>query len=397
MLLSRASSSQAEVGGLPPPPGISVDLSRPDTNIYKYNVACVVLCYIVVGSIVLARIYTKVFINRKVVLEDYICILAWLLAIPQCAIALACDQYRGGSHQWDVPMNYVISFLRLQYFSQLVYYGAAFFTKTAILCLVARIFNPHRRAVFFTRVIIVLMALYYAPAFFIKVFRCSPIHKVWDSMAPGNCIASEPTIFAADTATSLVSDFAILILPMPLVWQLKTSLKRKLRIMIVFAGGTLACAANVARTIENYSLNGQDATYSIEIMMLLAITEVNVGLICSCLPILPAFYQHFFGPTHESSSSLSSYHRLKALKTSANGTRRTNLTHNEEAQIETTTQKELSAVSHVAGGLSISIEGGPDAAEENGGSWNGGGILKTMGVEQTGVAVPERATLPRAQ
>ena len=58
-------------------------------------------------------------------------------------------------------------------------------------------------------------------------------------MAPGNCIASEPTIFAADTVTSLVSDFAILILPMPLVWQLKTSLKRKLRIMVVFAGGTL--------------------------------------------------------------------------------------------------------------------------------------------------------------
>ena len=127
-----------------------------------------------------------------------------------------------------------------------------------------------------------------------------------------------------------------------------------------------------------------------------SITEVNVGLICSCLPILPAFYKHFFGLTHESSSSLSSYHRLKALKTSANATGRTNLTHNEEAQIETTAQKETSAASHVAGGLSISIEGGPNMAEENCGSWDGDGILKTMGVEQTGVAVPERATLPRA-
>ena len=73
----------------------------------------------------------------------------------------------------------------------------------------------------------------------LKVFRCDPIHKVWDTMVLGKCIASEPTIFVADCTTSLVSDLAILLLPMPLVWQLRTSLRRKLRIMVVFAGGTL--------------------------------------------------------------------------------------------------------------------------------------------------------------
>lgn len=215
-------------------------------------------------------------------------------------------------------------------------------------------------------------------------------------MVLGKCIASEPTIFVADCTTSLVSDLAILLLPMPLVWQLRTSLRRKLRIMVVFAGGTLACAANVARTIQNYTLDSEDATYSIEVIMLWAIAEVNIGLICSCLPILPAFYQHMLRPTSESSSNISSYHRLKALKTVASGAERTNLSHEEEAPNEAAAHKELPGGSHVTGGLSFSVQGGSDPVEEKGTCWNGGGILKTVNVEQSGVSVPERASLPVA-
>lgn len=70
MLLSRIPSPQAKVGGLPPPPGTTVDSDHPDTNLYKYNIACQVLCYCIVGPSVLARIYTKIFIKRKVGSED---------------------------------------------------------------------------------------------------------------------------------------------------------------------------------------------------------------------------------------------------------------------------------------------------------------------------------------
>ena len=117
---------------------------------------------------------------------------------------------------------------------------------------------------------------------------------------------------------------------------------------------------------------------------------------CSCLPILPAFYQHFFQTTSEPRSNLSSYHRLKALKTSASSTRRTKLSHNEDVLNQGAAQEEVLEPSNVAGGLSSSVQGGRDVAEEKGGSWDGGGILKTVDVEQTGLSVPERASFPRA-
>ena len=128
---------------------------------------------------------------------------------------------------------------QIQYFGELVYYPGAFFTKTSILCLIARIFSPHRKAVLLARVIIVLMGFYYISSFFIKVFRCTPIHKSWNITTPGKCITTESSIFLADCIISLVTDLSILVLPMPLVWGLKISRKRKLRIMVVFAGGIL--------------------------------------------------------------------------------------------------------------------------------------------------------------
>jgi len=128
---------------------------------------------------------------------------------------------------------------QIQYLGELAYYPAAFFTKTSILFLIARIFAPHRKVVLLARIIIGLMLLYYLPSFFIKVFRCIPIHKTWDIKARGKCITTESAIFLADCIVSLITDLAILIIPMPLVWKLQAPRRRKLRIMAVFAGGIL--------------------------------------------------------------------------------------------------------------------------------------------------------------
>lgn len=53
-----------------------------------------------------------------------------------------------------------------------------------------------------------------------------------------------------------------------------------------------------------------------------------------------------------------------------------------------------SGASNIARGLSFPIRGGPHPVEENGRSW-GGGILKTVDVEQNRISVPEPARLSR--
>ena len=96
-----------------------------------------------------------------------------------------------------VPEGKADDLQQIQYFGELVYYPTAFFTKTSILCLIARVFAPQRKAVLLIRLIICLMLLYYLPAFFVKLFRCNPIHKAWDVKVPGKCVTTESSIFLA--------------------------------------------------------------------------------------------------------------------------------------------------------------------------------------------------------
>ncbi len=81
------------------------------------------------------------------------------------------------------------------------------------------------------------MVLYYVPALFLKLFRCSPIRKAWQPDVRGKCIITQYSILLADVIISIITDLTIFLIPIPLVWNLQITLKRKLRIFIVFAGG----------------------------------------------------------------------------------------------------------------------------------------------------------------
>lgn len=81
------------------------------------------------------------------------------------------------------------------------------------------------------------MTLYYLLLTPIRAFRCNPIRKIWDYTVEGRCIGSERSLFLLDCVVSLLTDIAIFGLPVPLVWKLQTSLKHKVRILLVFASG----------------------------------------------------------------------------------------------------------------------------------------------------------------
>ena len=67
MSLSLITRDLADVGGPSAPPGT---ILGGRTNLSKLNIACQVLSYVIVGGIVLARVYTKIFLRPGFGLED---------------------------------------------------------------------------------------------------------------------------------------------------------------------------------------------------------------------------------------------------------------------------------------------------------------------------------------
>ena len=106
-----------------------------------------------------------------------------------------------------------------------------------------RIFVPNRRAnlPLFVAIQVCIWTIFSFSVIwlFLNIFMCNPREKLWNPLITNvhcfnidfNCESSG--IFNA------ISDFAILILPMPCLWKLQMPLRKKLLVMGVFATGLL--------------------------------------------------------------------------------------------------------------------------------------------------------------
>ncbi len=70
------------------------------------------------------------------------------------------------------------------------------------------------------------------------MFQCTPVKKFWSPMVPGHCINQSLFITLA-SAFYMMTDFAIYIMPVPVIWNLQMNQKRKLELSIVFLVGGL--------------------------------------------------------------------------------------------------------------------------------------------------------------
>ena len=74
--------------------------------------------------------------------------------------------------------------------------------------------------------------------FFGTIFQCTPVEKSWNPILPGHCIP--PKILPYHSGgINVVTDLYVLGLPIPCIWNLHASWKRKLRTTAVFGVGIL--------------------------------------------------------------------------------------------------------------------------------------------------------------
>ena len=121
----------------------------------------------------------------------------------------------------------------------MVYVLVIVITKSSILLLYLRIFSPS--PLIRNLIIVNLWAniLFYVVAFFVEMFNCVPRAAIWDvRIQDYHCLDVEAAELAS-AAFNVVSDFAILVLPISTVWTLQMRTKKKLAVVSVFATGLL--------------------------------------------------------------------------------------------------------------------------------------------------------------
>lgn len=78
-----------------------------------------------------------------------------------------------------------------------------------------------------------------------RLFGCSPPSKYWNYDIPGHCVSFR-TANLIFSALNIFSDLFIMLLPLPMIWNMQLSWKGKIGISLVFMSGAMYVDPSVA-------------------------------------------------------------------------------------------------------------------------------------------------------
>ncbi|OHW94173.1 integral membrane protein [Colletotrichum incanum] len=271
------SNATSPVGAFPPPPGVTPNFEDPRDAGWMLNV---------VGMSVMAATTTFFFAIRTYV--------KFSLASP----FLPEDCY----HAWEITKEAYQEVMRWLYASSIIYIPAAYFTKVTLLLLEARVFTVHERTSRGIRIFIITLLICYIPIQTLKTVICLPISSFWNPRTSNPKCLNQRKIFIADLSLAIITDFIILVLPIPLLWGLRMPLRKKLKILTLLGAGGIATAVTVYRMyLVVQFLTSKDVTADFVVLDLITkrtgvnyncrALELVIGVVCACLPSTNILYE----------------------------------------------------------------------------------------------------------
>lgn len=122
--------------------------------------------------------------------------------------------------------------------SQESYFPLILSIKLCILLGYLRVFKTDRGTNWGIWIGLATCSIFYIVTFFIDLFRCKPVEAAWNPAVNGTCLSYAAFPWATGVF-NVVSDFYILLLPLPIIFQMHMPLARRLRIASIFGLGTL--------------------------------------------------------------------------------------------------------------------------------------------------------------
>jgi hypothetical protein len=121
----------------------------------------------------------------------------------------------------------------------IIYSGAMLFVKLSFLFLYRRIFNYSRGFSLQWWLVLVLVVGYSVGGMLSSLLTCLPIDMAWDvTITNGVCI-NKAVFYITNACLNVVTDVAILALPMIPVWRTCFNRRQKIILSILFGTGSL--------------------------------------------------------------------------------------------------------------------------------------------------------------
>lgn len=123
-----------------------------------------------------------------------------------------------------------------------------------------------------------------------SMFTCVPPSDFWTTNGRNGHCFKKLNLWVANSTLGMILDFAVALLPIPWIRQLRLPMRQKVLLGAVFVLGGLPCLLAVIRLqsliVVAYA---KDPSWDNSTLACFSASEVYIGIVCACLPTLKAF------------------------------------------------------------------------------------------------------------
>jgi fucose permease len=272
------------------------------------TIATLVVCTI----FVFFRFLTRTWIVRKIQIDDWFILAAWLVAVGFSVSICIGTAYGLGLHSADIPRGSEVSLRKAEYAFSVLYNPALMLTKTSIIAFFLTLArnNPlFRWSNYLTLAVVNVAGLALT---LLSLFQCRPISAgfLYPTPQAANC-TDIVTLYLSSAPVNIITDLAILFLPMPTLTGMRLPRKQKIILVVTFSFGVFVTVVDIVRIayLENAALNRlqavgnnngnarlveqKDFPWYASLSFMWSAVEVNVGIVCACVPSLKPLFQRF--------------------------------------------------------------------------------------------------------
>ncbi|KAF6843844.1 integral membrane protein [Colletotrichum musicola] len=242
--------------------------------------ALLVLATVFVGL----RFWARWTVGFNYGLDDWFMVVGLIVTFMAGALNYAMIAQGLGRHASTLSLDQQVQFLKLLLAFECIYVTAVMFIKISLLLMYRRIF-PSRGFKLSAMVLGGLTIAWWISIVLVCVFQCTPVAKAYMPFIEGTCIDLKAS-FIGNAIPNILTDVAILCLPIGQVWRLQVTLVQRLSLCFMFLLGGFVLFASIYRftTIMQFQLT--DTTWTLATACTWCVVECACGVISACLPTL---------------------------------------------------------------------------------------------------------------
>ncbi|KAK7974120.1 hypothetical protein PG989_015968 [Apiospora arundinis] len=244
---------------------------------------------VILGAYIL-RMISRLAITRYCWWDDLFHTISIGFVIPMTIFANLMATHGFGKHLFQVEAEDAPKLWTWFYICQILWAFNILALKISILCLYLRLF-PGRRFRHVCTAALALLTVSSLLLIALDVFQCNPISAAW-TLQHGEAQCLDLTIVALSNAVvNIVTEIAILIIPLPTLIKLKLSLRQKVEVIGLLSLGALVILVAVLRIPSLQTLKTlTDATYTNAPVFVWTCVEAMVAHLCVAAPAIKLIF-----------------------------------------------------------------------------------------------------------